>query len=456
MPTPATYAFPYNQRTPWDADLRPRAPRSRHQRAARSPAHRHQRTPWDADLRPDRYPWNPADRRHARLGRVPPSPVPSESESSGPSECSDCPSPFIPPRPSSSSGSPSPFIPPRPSPSPEPVRHSYTDEQAFDRWLRRHPGTYPPQDGRYSPYRAGNDLPVEPPVIPPRPKRRRSQSTPHSTPGGFWPHVDGLPERAPDNITWCNVQGGNLHWTPHPWVPHPFSHPNTSGAKQPYHGTDPETAETVTGGHPLPGMDPFWSPTRWVPPHSPPSYGISLDAFMVPNPRSWYAPQLLWDAAVQPPYCMQRVTSRGNIVDFGNTDFFKRTATVPGVKSLLVSLPYMRNSWGPAIIKQNTPITIGDVFKKVWDYLHTQIKAEDWKALEKTYGEDWAKRVWDAFDLRCRTSGALYDWTKSQGMRRVDFMAGNTVYWGTYMPRNIDGTWFLFMNFVPRCRPANY
>ena len=156
----------------------------------------------------------------------------------------------------------------------------------------------------------------------------------------------------------------------------------------------------LTGGHPLPGMDPFWTPTRWIPPlHTPPHNGVYLSPWLAANPRNPYVPHILWDVAVEPPYAIRRLTSRGVVDEFATTEHFKQEATFPPVRSLQVNLPGMKSSWGPVTINKDTPITVGDIFNAVWTYLHKAITSEDWTALRSTYGEGRVKSVTYANEL---------------------------------------------------------
>ena len=384
-------------------------------------------------------------------------------------------------------GSPLPFVPPRPE---ELEAHPGGDRSAFKRWIQSFPGWNMPlerpsdwhsaPDGdihrayrQYTPFHHASNLPQWP-----------SAYSTHYTPRGHiqglptpmvhsmspWSNASGMLNRAPDLIEWNDIQGGKLQWTPHPWVAHPLPHPGMSpqafwdtratnlhpwrgpGGWSATYGQDAERSDMLTGGHPLPGMDPYWTPSTWVPPLYPPRMGVWLSPFLAANPRDASVPHILWDAAVEPPYRIRRITSRGAIVDFAGSDHFKAQATYPGVKTLQVYLPGMKNTWGPVLVKKDEPIKVGDIFNAVWEYLHKPLTQAEWNSLIATYGQKRKESITYAFHRRCLTAAGLYEYVRSQGLKRVDLLEGNTVYWGTYLVYNMDGTWALAMAFLPRSR----
>ncbi|KAI5118212.1 hypothetical protein M0805_004702 [Coniferiporia weirii] len=293
------------------------------------------------------------------------------------------------------------------------------------------------------------------------------------TPASVWPSAPEVPDRPPDLMEWNDVHGGRLQWTPHPWVAHPLPHPQipahqfwshaggagalqawrTPGGGIPTPGFEMARAHQITGGHPLPGTDPFWTPTRRPVPLGTPYVGpgVFLSSWLAPNARNAGAPHVLWDAAVEPPYRIRRVTGRGGIVDLASTDFFKEPATDPSATTLQVHLPGMRSTWGPVVVKKSSgsAVSVGDVFQAVWNYLHKPISHDDYMAISATGGRQRCRSIEYAMYRRCLNSAALYDYTFSQGIKRVDLLEGNTVYWGTWLGYNPDGTWFLSMGFMP-------
>ncbi|THH09671.1 hypothetical protein EW145_g1846 [Phellinidium pouzarii] len=276
-------------------------------------------------------------------------------------------------------------------------------------------------------------------------------------------------------MEWGNVQGGKLTWTPHPWAAHPLPHPDIPakqfwdhagdadagqqmwrgpGGWMPASGLDAAGMHLITGGHPLPGMDPYWTPTRWVAPLYAQYPGVFLSPWLAPNPRNANCPHILWDAAVEPPDQIRRVTGRGTIVDFATTDFFKAPATHPSAKYLHVHLPGMRSSWGPVVVKNTSGISVGDVFNAVWAYLQTPISLNDVGTIIASRGMHHYEKTKYAMWRRCWSSAALYDYAASQGIKRVDLLEGTSVYWGFWLAYNPDGTWYLTMGFLPRTRAA--
>ncbi|EJC99168.1 uncharacterized protein FOMMEDRAFT_94733 [Fomitiporia mediterranea MF3/22] len=114
----------------------------------------------------------------------------------------------------------------------------------------------------------------------------------------------------------------------------------------------------------------------------------------------------------------------------------------------------MRTSWGPVVINKDEPISVGDVFNAVWEYLHKPITQSDWTAILESHGEQRRNRIAYAMYRRCQCAAALYDYMVSQGVKRVDLLEGSTVYWGTWLVYNVDYTWSLCMGFMPKGRMA--
>lgn len=383
-----------------------------------------------------------------------------------------------------------------------PVVNPYasSDAYAFRAWLNSQPGYQLPREmpagwnpsiplfptGWRPGHRHTRSDPV--PVIPglTTPRHRHTRSTPvipglttsksqtSTLPNGWSPEdvIEGLPARMPDEVTWNDVNGGRLTWTPYPWVAHPLPHPAMS-AQNFWHavpnpwqqwrgpgGWSPATApldlaslHMITGGHPLPGQDPYWTPVNWAPP---PLQSLSngivfVSQWLAPNGRNADVPHILWDAAIEHPDKIRRMTSRGGIVKLAGTDYWKMPATYPESSNVQVHLPHMHKLWGPVVISKKNPIEVRDLFEAVWEYLQKPITWDDVAAVANSSGgaERW-RRIHYACYRRCQTAPALAEFERREGVKRVDFLEGRTVFWGVWPCYNPDGTWYLCMGFLPK------
>lgn len=376
--------------------------------------------------------------------------------------------------------------------------YASTDESLFRAWLHSQPGNQMPRemppgwvpptplfpngwtDARWQPgHRHTRSDPVIPGLTTPRHRRTRSDPVipglttpmPHASPrvAGYSPDevADGLPR----TMAWNDGAGGRVTWTPNPWVAHPLPHPDMSAQNfwhavsnpwQPWRGPGGWTPATgplslarmyaITGGHPLPGQDPFWTPANWTPPLHALSGGmVVVSQWLAPNGRNAEVPHVLWDAAVDHPEKIRRMTSRGGIVKFAGTDYWKMPATFPESANVQVHLPHMRKSWGPVVLSKKTPIEVRDIFEAVWNYVQTPITWDDVAAVLKGPGgaERW-RRIHYACYRRCLTAPALSEYERREGVKRVDFLEGRTVFWGVWPCYNPDGTWYLCMGFLPK------
>lgn len=277
---------------------------------------------------------------------------------------------------------------------------------------------------------------------------------------------DMIPNRVPDLVEWDNVNGGTLHWTPHPWQAHPLPHPSIPGqtfwasaAPDRWQGPGGLPANAVdprifTGGHPLPGYDPRWTPSGWPTPlpsqYSP--HRIIVSPFLALNSRASVTPHVLWDASIQPPNTIRRLTARGDIVDLSGTESMNQAATWPNTKKLLINLPYMHSSWGPVTItkKDNTFVTVKDVFDAVSKYLHTRLTQAEYNVACSMHARR-KEEISYAFHRRCWASPHLYQSIYMDGVKRVDLLDSPVFLgvWPNYSNTQPD-TIALEMGFVPR------
>ena len=271
-----------------------------------------------------------------------------------------------------------------------------------------------------------------------------------------------------------NVDNGPRPWRTYPWSAHPLPHPSVPAEQfwgleaetwWPWRGPrgwipseralDPMYMRRLLGGHPLPGHDLYWTPIPYAITPLSASTGISksvtISSCLAPNPRNPYKPHILWNAAIERPDRMKRVTSAGTIINIGAT-FLNEPATTPGVGRLQVRLQNMRDTWGAVLVEAENgvsgTVTVRDVFHAVWKYLQKPINQDDRDSLCNSPG---GKKRWQsierAYHQRCRAAPALEKYEQKQGVRRVDFLRCKSAYWGCYISYNIDGSWYLCMQF---------
>lgn len=189
---------------------------------------------------------------------------------------------------------------------------------------------------------------------------------------------------------------------------------------------------------------------------------IQLAPWISPNPRSASVPHMLWEVTEHPSR-IKRLTSRGCIVPFADTDAMRQQATYPAVSQMHVYIPGMRNAWGPLVIERpsspSSPsgamnavngIEVGMIFDALYNYLRTPLNAADVRALlSSPEGPGkYARAEWACW-RRCRRSLAVAGYEAGRGMRRVDVLEGRTGFWGMWACYRADGTWFVCVGLTP-------
>ena len=274
-----------------------------------------------------------------------------------------------------------------------------------------------------------------------------------------------LPNRPPDVAEWHDIAGGRLQWTPHTWVSHPLPHPELParqfwgpsfvpwrgpGGTTHYPSSNPGSVAWLTGGHPLPGEDPSWSPSSWSPPRQLLPGQAALSPFLTPNPRSALSPQILWDVAIAPPSGSMRVTSRGVIVPFGTSKEFTSQATWPKVKKLVVVLEGL-SLYEPITVEKNSDITIADIFNAVYKFLHKQLTQAEFDQIRKSQdGRRKCGQMYKAICRRCTDGSMIQSYMWQQGYKRVDILGEKTLFWGAYPAYNPDRSWYICISFMKR------
>lgn len=199
-------------------------------------------------------------------------------------------------------------------------------------------------------------------------------------------------------------------------------------------------------GHPLPGTQPLWTPAQWHPglfAQDAPRGEIQLAPWLIPNPRSTVMPHMLWDVTEHPSQ-IRRMTQRGLVVPFATTDNMTQQATFPPAHMIHMYIPGMRKAWGPCVVSSDGPVEVQQIFYALWEYLQTPLTTEDMRALlSGPEGEARFLSVEFACYRRCARSLALPAVERRQGLKRVDVLEGNTVFWGMWPSYQPDGGWFL-------------
>lgn len=162
------------------------------------------------------------------------------------------------------------------------------------------------------------------------------------------------------------------------WSPHPAPHPNVSASAfwggnsvlqglpqntpRWYHCTplNPQQAARLTGGWPLPGADPGWTPGTWPPVTWGTSVPVQLAPCLIPNPANPNMPQIVWDIS-QNPVCAQRITGRHAIISLGSQ--FQQQATVPAAEEIHIAVQsaFVEHFWGPIQVTSKTTLTVWDI-----------------------------------------------------------------------------------------------
>ena len=190
-----------------------------------------------------------------------------------------------------------------------------------------------------------------------------------------------LPQEDPSLTQW-NFPAGALTWSPHP-APHPNVPATTFwGGNTPLQGLphntprqfsntplDPRQTAQLTGGWPLPGADPRWTPGTWPPVAWGASVPVQLAPCLIPNPANPDMPQIVWDIS-QNPVRAQRITGRHTIIPLGSQ--FHQQAIVPATEEvhIAVQTTFIEQLWGPIKVNTTTKITVWDILLQVFLFFY--------------------------------------------------------------------------------------
>ncbi|KIJ11713.1 hypothetical protein PAXINDRAFT_84136 [Paxillus involutus ATCC 200175] len=272
--------------------------------------------------------------------------------------------------------------------------------------------------------------------------------------GGPWsPYHPPLPAWQPNQYSWA-YPTGNLTWNPHP-QPHPnvppsqFWSPNAllgGGAPAvPYGQPDPWSTARLTGGYPLPGTMPQWSPGTWPPVAWPNDIPIRLSPHIVPNPINANLAQIDWNLTKNPTTA-KRLTA--NHVTVGLGAIWDQAITHPEANKVLVmcDVGYLSTLWGPIVIDQTRKVTVQDLFNAIHEYFQISLTRPEFEYI-KSLDRNNQHVLEDAFEQRVLHSDALPGWERRQGIRRVDCLGDRKHWWGVWMTQQA-GSWWLNLGLI--------
>jgi hypothetical protein len=184
--------------------------------------------------------------------------------------------------------------------------------------------------------------------------------------------IPELPQEMPSLSQW-NFPGGTLLWSPHP-APHPNvpasifwggnaglqGLPRTTRTQFSNTPLDPWQAARLTGGWPLPGADPRWTPGTRPPVAWGASVPVRLAPCLIPNPGNPNMPQLVWDVS-QNPTTAQRITGAHTIISLASQ--FHEQAIVPATQEIHIAVqsPFVERLWGSIVVTTKSTATIWDI-----------------------------------------------------------------------------------------------
>ncbi|KZS92187.1 hypothetical protein SISNIDRAFT_486723 [Sistotremastrum niveocremeum HHB9708] len=117
-------------------------------------------------------------------------------------------------------------------------------------------------------------------------------------------------------------------------------------------------------------------------------------------------------------------------------DVLKEHATSPPTRVLHIVCDDF--AW-PIKVTNVNGVTCNDVLDAVRNVLSLNVTGDEWKRIISPARE----AVKAAFARRCRSSHALEEWEKRQGLRRVDFLCDKTIWDGLYPKPGKPGVWIL-------------
>jgi hypothetical protein len=272
-----------------------------------------------------------------------------------------------------------------------------------------------------------------------------------------------------DRLVWHTTHG-ELAWVPHP-RPAPAISPRSfwgSGildSSQNWGRQDSlinsRDAAYLTGGDPLPGTAPYWTPGDW-PPSAPlrdrqnddRRVLIQVAPWIIPNPCNAYLPHLMWDIS-QHPTTAKRITGNHIIMDVSSK--LTEVATYPAVDRLVIAcnVGVAQRLWGLINVKQSRPggVRIWDIMLAIHEYFQIRVGRRELDRISKALGDEKVyEKMADAMYQRCIVTPALPGYEMRNGLKRIDYLGDTTFFWGLYVSYSEEGTWQLNLGLVNRRR----
>ena len=262
------------------------------------------------------------------------------------------------------------------------------------------------------------------------------------------------------SVAWQTPRGV-LTWTPHPGLP--SSGPGLLGCGSGGGigtGGSAGNVDGWTGGYPMPGACPTWTPGPWPPTSALATTSrrapIQLAPWIIPNPCNAALPHIMWDIS-QLPTTAKRIT--GNHVIVSVTDRLDNIATHPAVDRLVVAcqVGVAQSLWGHIDVRASGAkgVTVGDVFTGIYEYFQKRVGRRELNRMKEMLGdEQLEERMAGAFYQRVLITPALPGYELKQGLKRVDCLDDACFFWGLYVSYNDDNTWQLNLGLVNRRRCA--
>ncbi|KAF9218685.1 hypothetical protein BS17DRAFT_519681 [Gyrodon lividus] len=275
-------------------------------------------------------------------------------------------------------------------------------------------------------------------------------------PGGGRPwstYFPPLPAWQPNQYSWT-YPTGNLTWSPHP-QPHPSIPPSQFWPRNPvlgggayagaYGQLDPWSVARLTGGHPLPGTMPQWSPGTWPPLDWANEVPVRLSPHIIPNPNSATLAQIDWNLTKNPSTA-KRLTA--NHVSVGLDAIRSQAITHPEAKKVLIvcDVGYLSTLWGAIVIDQTRKVTIQDLLDAIYQYFQTPLTHPEVEYIKRLDRSNYHV-LEDAYRHRCLQSNALPGWEARQGLRRVDCLGDRKYWWGVWVSQR-GGSWWLNLGLI--------
>ncbi|KAG9308210.1 hypothetical protein JVU11DRAFT_12223 [Chiua virens] len=248
-----------------------------------------------------------------------------------------------------------------------------------------------------------------------------------------WYQQPPLPPWAPHHYVWA-YPTGHLAWSPHPQptpsIPQPLS---------------PWAAISLTGGHPLPGTMPQWTPGTWPPLDWARDVPIRLAPYIIPNPNNAHLPLIDWNVTKHPSTA-KRLTPNHVVVAMENILGDHVTHTDAHTIVVTCDVGHMSTLWGPIVVDQSTPVTLRNLFDAIYQYFQVPLTYPEVQYIFKLNPSNYW-RMTDAYRIRCRESAALPGWEAKQGYRRADVLGDRRHWWGVWISSR-HGRWWLNLGLV--------